>query len=289
MKKADAKGDAVKGGAAPESVYVESEHVVINTPKIIVPGGVMKDKLVPFLVMIVVVGAFILGNLYGKVTVYEKGGVAGANTGSTATGNTAPVADPNQPAAPPPVTELTGDQWDEMLAKAEYSKGADGAAVTVVEFTDYQCPFCGRYYTDTYSQLMKDYVDTGKVRYITMDLPLSFHPNAKPGALAARCAGDQDKYWEMHDILFEKQAEWSEGSDAKDKLVGYAGDIGLNVSTFTSCYDDGTHNAAIDAAVAYAQSVGANGTPTFYIEGKQLVGAQPYSAFQTALDEALGS
>ncbi len=87
--------------------------------------------------------------------------------------------------------------------------GSANATITLIEFTDYQCPFCSRHYNQTYNQIKKDYIDTGKVKFYLRDFPLNFHPNAQKAAEAARCAGDQGKYWEMHDELFSKQSEWS--------------------------------------------------------------------------------
>lgn len=240
-----------------------------------------KDKLVPALVVMVVVAAFAVGMLYGKVQVYEKNLGSGGGTQQAAAG------DPQAPQAPPEEAPLTEEQWDKLLAGAEFVKGDDDAPITMVEFTDYECPFCTRYYTETYGQIMKDYVDTGKVRYITRDLPLSFHPQAKPAALAARCAGDQGKYYEMHDLLFENQTSWSTGN-AAEAFEGYAREIGLNVSQYTSCYEANTHNEAIDADLALAQEMGIGGTPSFVIEGDKLIGAQPYTAFQALLDRKLG-
>lgn len=176
-----------------------------------------------------------------------------------------------------------------MIDGAVAVKGPKNAKVTIAEFTDYQCPFCEQYYTQTEQQLLKDYVDSGKVQYVIHDYPLSFHPNAKPGALAARCAGEQGKYWDMHAQLFGNQNEWVNMADAKPKFSEYAGKLGLNVTQFNACVTSGKYNNQIDADETFGSSVSVSGTPTFYINGKQLVGAQPYSAFQTELDAALAS
>jgi protein-disulfide isomerase len=239
----------------------------------------MKDKLVPVLVVAIIVAAFAVGLLYGKVSVYEKSGTA-AGTAQPGTDD----APAQQPAEEEPV--LADDQWKELISAKAPTLGKDSAKVTMVEFTDYQCPFCSRYINDSFVQIKKDYIDTGKIRYMQFDLPLPFHTNAKPAALAARCSGDQNKYWEMHDVLFEKQTDWESG-DAKEKFAGYASEIGLNASTFAQCYDSGKYNEAIDEDLALAQKVGASGTPTFFINGERLVGAQPISAFTAVLDKQL--
>jgi len=243
----------------------------------------MENKFVPVLVALVIVASFAVGLLYGKVSVYEKG-LAGSG-GVVGTQNQGAQAGDTQQ-QPPEITQLTDEQWKQITEGDVPTRGDKKAKVVMVEFTDYECPFCGRYYTDTYTQLVKDYVDTGKVLYLSRDLPLPFHPNAKPGALAARCAGEQNKYFEMHDQLFANQAAWTTG-DAKAKFVEYAGSLGLNTNQFTTCYDSGKYNEAIDQDAALATQVGATGTPTFFINGEKIVGAQPYATFKTALDAAL--
>lgn len=193
------------------------------------------------------------------------------------------------PAAPgaAPITQLDDAQWKEVLKAGVHQIGNKNSKVTVVEFTDFQCPFCARYFTDTYGQLKKDYIDTNKINYITMDLPLPFHPNAHISAEAAECAGDQKKYWEMHDKLFGNQDAWANETDPKATFEGYAKEIGINVENYKKCLADGKFKQGIDDENALASKMGASGTPTFYVNGKQLVGAQPYSEFQKAIDEAL--
>ncbi|PJF38539.1 MAG: thioredoxin, partial [Phototrophicales bacterium] len=185
---------------------------------------------------------------------------------------------------------LTDEQWNKVAdfdAAAAY-KGNKDAKVVMVEFTDYECPFCARYFSDSYKSIVEKYVDTNKIAYINRDLPLSFHKSAESAALAARCAGDQGKYYEMHDLLFENQTEWTTG-DARDAFVKYAGDLGLNTAEFESCYDNGKFVEEIKADAALASSVGANGTPTFFINGEKLVGAQPIATFEQAIEAALGN
>jgi protein-disulfide isomerase len=236
----------------------------------------MQDKLLPVMIVALIAAAFFLGNLWGKVQVYE-----GGNGSTTQTAGT-----PTQP-APEPTGPLSEDLWNEILSDQAFAYGEENAPVTMVEFTDYQCPFCKRHFDETADQITQNYIDTGKVRYIIRDLPLSFHPNAKPAALAARCAGDQDKYLEMHDLLFEDQDAWASLTDASDIFKGYAGDLGLSQATFNTCYDNDTYGDVIDQDIALAGKVAATGTPTFFINGVKLVGAQPFAAFQAALDAEL--
>jgi len=197
---------------------------------------------------------------------------------------------PSAPAAAEPAPEegpLSGDLWQEVVAKPAYAEGREDAVVTMVEFTDYQCPFCKRHFDQTAEQLETDYIKTGKVRWILRDLPLSFHQNAHLAAEAARCAGDQEKYKAMHDKLFATQTAWGESETAKTLFSGYARTLGLNTTTFDQCLTDGKYKAAVDEDLFLAAKVGASGTPTFYINGQPLVGAQPFAAFKAAIDTAL--
>lgn len=181
--------------------------------------------------------------------------------------------------------EITEEFWQEMV-KGGVVKGEDGAKVTMVEFTDYQCSFCKRYADQAYQQIETDYIATGKVKYVLRDLPLQFHANAQVMAEAARCAGDQDMYWEYHDKLFEVQAEWSEAGD-NSLFKSYAGQLGLDQTSFDSCLDEGKFSQVVKDDLALAQKVGANGTPTFFINGKKLVGAQPFAAFKAVIEAEL--
>ncbi|MBI2010269.1 MAG: DsbA family protein [Candidatus Chisholmbacteria bacterium] len=227
------------------------------------------------LVGLMIGAAFWTGTLYQRVRMFESGQqVAGTQTGTGA----AP--------APEVATPLSDDQWQELLASPAAVNGSEDAAVTIVEFTDYQCPFCKQAFDATYPQIVADYIETGKVRYVIRDLPLSFHPNAKPAALAARCAGEQGKYLAMHDALFENQNEWINLSDPAEQFKEYAQELGLSAD-FAACYDGDRYGAVIDDDLALAQTVGATGTPTFFINGKPLIGAQPYSAFQAAIEGEL--
>jgi len=229
---------------------------------------------------LLVVAAFAIGSMWTELRMLKGG--------KSLTGNSAvKEAAPEGGELPEEVTQLTKDQFAELLVNPAAVKGSDSAEVTLVEFTDYQCPFCKRHFDETAGQLMSEYIDTGKVKHVARDLPLSFHANAHLAAEAARCAGDQDKYFEYHDQLFETQVAWSEG-EASGLFKGYAGQLGLNQADFDSCLDNGKYVEAVDADLALAAKVGASGTPSFFINGASIVGAQPFVAFQTVIDELLG-
>jgi protein-disulfide isomerase len=173
------------------------------------------------------------------------------------------------------------------------SRGGSAAKVTLVEFSDYQCPDCGRHVRETDPQLEKEYVQTGKVRSVFFDMPLeSMHKSAFKAAEATRCAGDQGKYWEMHDRLFANQ-------QALEPWSAHAKALGLDVAAFETCMNSDTYAAAIRSDLAMAQKLGINVTPTFLVaandptdptkvKGLTLVrGAQPLATFKTEIDRAL--
>lgn len=192
-----------------------------------------------------------------------------------------------QAQAPEQQGPLADNLWQEVTGKPAYAEGPEDAAVTLVEFTDYQCPFCKRHFDQTSDQLETDYIKTGKIRWILRDLPLPFHQNAHLAAEAARCAGDQEKYKAMHDKLFATQTAWAESTSANTLFSGYARTLGLNTAAFDQCLTGEKYKAAVDEDLGLATKVGASGTPTFYVNGQPLVGAQPFSAFKAVIDTAL--
>lgn len=215
-------------------------------------------------------------------------------TGSNGLGLPAAGGTTNPPAAAAddtvPVPAATNDtpatvDDDPML-------GSESAKITLIEFTDYQCPFCARHFTQTYSQIKKDYIDTGKVKYVSRDFPLSFHPNAQKASEASECADDQGKFWEMHDKLFIAQGEWSGLSDAPATFKQYAKDLGLNSSTFDSCLDSDKYKEEVAKDMADGSAAGISGTPGFWIigpdgKGQKISGAYPYDTFKKAFDALL--
>ena len=176
------------------------------------------------------------------------------------------------------------------VASTWYSVGRPDAPVTIVEFTDLQCPFCRRFHTDVYTELKKNYVDTGKVRFVSRDFPLAFHPFAFQAAEAVRCAGDQGKYWEVRDALFANPAALDEHVIRKA-----AEGLSLNMSQFGACLDSHKYKGDIQKDAQEASALQINGTPTFVVaktakdrlEGVRIVGARPLATFQSAIDGLL--
>lgn len=160
--------------------------------------------------------------------------------------------------------------------------GDENAPITIVEFSDFECPFCGKYYSNTYSKIKEEYVDTGKVKYIFRDYPLSFHANAETAAQAAECAGDQDKFWEMRGMIFDNQATLSQ-----DSFEEWAGEIGLSEPQFNECLSGGKYKEEVAKDIADAESYGVQGTPAFFINGILITGAQDYSVFEEVIESEL--
>jgi protein-disulfide isomerase len=171
-------------------------------------------------------------------------------------------------------------------------KGARTARLTLVEFTDYQCPFCARYVRETYPQIEKDYVETGKLKYVVLDLPLEpIHRFAFRAAEAANCARDSGKYWEMHDQLFQNRK-------TLEQWTAHAQAVGIDIGKFDECLNSGKYAGEIRRDMAEARKAGVNRTPIFFLATTdpasskvetitRLIGAQPYAAFKAEIDRLL--
>jgi protein-disulfide isomerase len=166
--------------------------------------------------------------------------------------------------------------------------GEPNAPVTIVDFSDFQCPFCRRHFEQTLPQIVKTYVETGQVRYVFKDFPLyAIHPQAQKAAEAAECAGEQGQYWLMHDRIFRGQDEWSQQTDPVPVLKGYAAELELDTGQFDACLDSSRFAAEVQADVAEGSTAGVDSTPTFFINGRPLIGALPFSEFQRVIEEEL--
>lgn len=179
------------------------------------------------------------------------------------------------------VKEVSADD-DPML-------GNEKAKVTIIEFSDYQCPFCRTFWRDTFSQIKKEYLNTNKVRFVYRDFPLSFHPMADASAQAANCAGDQNKYWEMHDKIFGEQEKLGQGTVTYtvQDLKKWASEISLNKSKFEQCLDSDKYKEEVQKDFADGSAAGVSGTPSTFVNGRQLVGAQPFATFKAIIEEEL--
>ena len=175
---------------------------------------------------------------------------------------------------PPPVARVA------VSTDGAPVRGAANAPVTIVEFSDFECPFCKRAHP-TLTQLLKDYA--GKVKVAYRDFPLeSIHPQARRAAEAARCANDQAKFWEYYDMLFTESPKLG-----PEDLKRYAAQVGIDAKKFEDCVSAGAHKAAVQKDLDEGNRLGITGTPAFFINGRPLTGAQPLEAFARIIDEEL--
>jgi len=200
----------------------------------------------------------------------------------TATANrlaAAPTAGPIESPVPPgpsPTPAIV------EVSSEDPALGPEEAPILIVAFSDFQCSYSARFAQQTLGQILDAYTD--QVRFVFRDFPLaSIHPQAQKAAEAAQCAHDQGKFWEYHDLLFQNQ----QALDV-DSLKDYARQSGLDMGTFADCLDTDRHFAEVQHDLTDGQSYGVGGTPSFFINGRLLVGAQPFSAFQAIIEEELG-
>ncbi len=189
--------------------------------------------------------------------------------------------EPPQP--PPPVTDV-----NETIAVTYLTNVEGSGPIAIVEFSDFQCPFCARHATATLPTMKKEFLDSGKARYVAMNLPLEMHPHALPAAEAAECAADQGAYWRMHELLFAKQKDLTTAN-----YVALAGELGLNLREFEACLDSDNALERVKAHANEAQRLGVKSTPVFFLghvraDGsvdllKRINGARPFETFSTEL------
>src|SRR3989344_4481574 len=172
------------------------------------------------------------------------------------------------------------------IQKDDFVLGSPAAKVVLVEYGDFQCPFCGRFFKTTEQQIVDTYVKTGKAAFLWRDFAFLGEESFR-AAEAARCAGEQGKFWDYHNYLFNHQNGENKGAFADQNLKSFAKTLGLNETTFNSCFDSGKYKKAIEDATAKGKSLGVNGTPATFVNSQMISGAQPFSVFQKAIDEEL--
>ncbi|MEK6835933.1 MAG: DsbA family protein [Nanoarchaeota archaeon] len=216
------------------------------------------------------------------VSIFTGGFGIGKNGSPTGT-TTRDLGDDNFPTGAAVVNAKQLEDDDPFL-------GDKNAPVVMIEFSDFQCPFCRRFWQDTLPQIKTNYIDTGKVKFVYRDFPLSsIHPGAQPAAEATECADDQGKFWEMHDKIFEEQSKQGQGTVqfGITELKKWAGEIGLDTNKFNECLDSGKYTDEVNKDLRDATSSGGQGTPYFIIGNTPVSGAQPYAAFQQVIESEL--
>jgi protein-disulfide isomerase len=216
---------------------------------------------------------FFAGILVGYI-IWGTGLLSGLGLNSS---EAAQIADPVVEA---PVTPQTNYIRYDVPTEGFYARGPSEAPITIVEFSDYQCPFCRRWHDQVSQDLFAAY--PGKIRLVFRNLPLtSIHPDAFSAAEAAMCAGEQDAYWEFHDRLFGGELLGTQ------VYLQYARDLGLDLTPFEACLNDRKYQAEVQADSDFALNLGVRSTPTFFINGLAIVGAQPLDVFKQVIDKEL--
>ncbi|MBI2670173.1 MAG: DsbA family protein [Candidatus Yanofskybacteria bacterium] len=190
----------------------------------------------------------------------------------------------NSAPRPPQTAQIVPDTAS--LEDNDAVLGNPDAPVTLVEFGDYQCTFCTKFFNETEPTLIDKYVKTGKLKIVFRDLAINGR-ESQNAAEAAECAGEQEKYWEYHDRLYSERRGYNVGVFKKDNLIKFASDLGLDAEQFSSCYESGKYRQEIAKDSQDAARLGARGTPNFFLNGRQLVGAQPYQVFAGLIDQLL--
>lgn len=231
----------------------------------------MNSKTTPVLIVLLVVAAFLIGMFWteNRYLTGKKG------SEETKVAQVSPT--PNQPQQPE--QKVLGIQEAATLASVGPVKGPASAKVTIVEFSDFQCPFCGQV-QPTIKQIFDTYQD--KLKLVYRHFPLPFHENAEPAALASMCANEQGKFWEYHDKLFGSQDKLT-----ITDLKQYMASLGLDTEKFNTCLESKKYKSQIDKDVADGQVAGVSGTPAFFINGRLVAGAQPFENFKSIIDEEL--
>jgi len=220
------------------------------------------------------------------VSVFTSGfGIKGVDSPTGLAVGAAPSPSPSPSPSPQPGANEVALVEAKELVDNDASLGKDSAKLVMIEFSDFQCPFCARFRQETFDAIKRDYIDTGKIKFVYRDFPLGFHQYAEKAAEAAECAKEQDKFWEYHDKLYSSQDEW--GATGITGFKKYAEELGLDSGKFNNCLDTGKYREEVAKDLADGSRAGIGGTPGFVI-GKTLVsGAQPYAAFRAAIEAEL--
>lgn len=264
----------------PSKPQSNKEYLEIHIPRI----SFKDTKINTYLVTALVIFAFFLGMLTNKVLSLEKA-LKTTTTNNNVLGNTdstPPNSALQNPTQPPAKVDVAIGHLPAL--------GPDNAKVTIVEFSDFQCPFCEKFVNDAYPQIYDAYIKTNKVKFAYRHYPLtSIHPNAQKAHEASECANEQNKFWEYHNLLFKNQTTWSPqpSADAANSFTDYASQLNLNTDQFRSCLDTDKYKENVQKDTTDGDTAGVDGTPTLFINGIRLVGAQPFAKIQALIEQEL--
>jgi protein-disulfide isomerase len=268
-----------------ENTDPNANETIESTGEQVTPKSTLRLIVWPVLVLLAFAAGLGAGYLVWARPLQAK--LAAAETRVAAVQQTADTAAKTQAAAATQGANTQAAAQNEQVQRYpvpiddDYIYGLDSAPITIIEFSDYQCPYCTRWHNEVWSKIKETYGD--KVRLVYRDFPLySIHPEAEPAAIAANCAGEQKKYYEYGDLLFNG------GQDLGRKAYeAYAGRLDLNTTEFKKCLDEQRYKDEVTADYDYAANLGVRSTPTFFINGLAVVGAQPFEVFQQVIDMEL--
>lgn len=250
----------------PQSMSSERKTITFSLPtKLPLP-----KSWTPILMLLLLVASFLLGMLTTKVQYLQNGNQQTAPSGQQAGAQ---------------VTTAPGKPVDVAVGSLPVMGNKD-AKVKVIEFADFQCPFCSQWFKTVEPNMISDYVKTGKIAFYWRDYPF-LGQESTDSANAARCANEQNRFWDFHNYLYTNQGQENSGTFSKDNLKKFAATLGLNTQQFNDCVDSGKYAKDVQTDLSDGQKAGVNGTPTVFINGVPVVGAQPYTAFKSAIDAAL--
>jgi protein-disulfide isomerase len=256
----------------------EIEQVEVEKPALPVVTINIQTWTTPIVGLVMLVIGLLVGFYVRPLT------LAQANTTTT----NAPIVVVTQPAVIPTADQSAAQQslMYSLIPKMRHFKGDPKAPVTIIEFADFQCPFCGRFFATTQPQIDEAYIQSGKVRLGYWNFAF-LGDESTWAAESAECAADQDKFWEYHDKLYASQSGENQGAFNKDNLKKFAEELGLDTQTFNECLDSGKYTSLIQDDTSTSSALGVKSTPTFLVNGQAIVGAQPFEAFQQIIDPLL--
>jgi len=239
--------------------------------------------------LVTFVGGFLIGSIDTSDDCSAvQANTLNANTDTTSGNNTQSTQTETTNASETTTTREIDPNADILDSTTTEYLGSEDAPITMIEFTDYQCPYCQRYYFGAFKEILEKYIETGKVKYVMKSLPLPFHSEARPAAYATLCAGEQNALWAMHKRLFMYQNEWAYADNPEKKFEDYAQEIGLDTDSFASCMETASkkYNDKMNEDSAFAGNYGLSGTPSFLINETPVIGAQAFEAFANVIDSA---
>jgi protein-disulfide isomerase len=244
---------------------------------------VIQSWWTPALAVIMLVVGLFAGYFGGQLLHGGSDPTGAAAAALTQPAGTAQAASPTATIDPTQAAISANQMMQNLISQTTNFMGDPNASVTMIEFSDYQWPYCGRFATGAGRQIITDYVETGKVRFGYFNFAFLGDESQWAGE-AAECAGDQNSYWQFHDYLFSHQNGENQGAFSKDNLKKFAADMGLDTQTFNDCLDSGKYTQLVQDQTNFGRQLGVQSTPSFLINGTGVVGARDFSTFQQIID-----